>query len=149
LLVVVLAVSGFVTAGCAKQSLQAPVKPTAASRLNAICEQADHELATIDRHKIQPYPQVFGRFIEEAAEESQKVDQTTVTDVRRLPVSPRKGLALTDLARTQAELRAIVRALQRHGPSFRDLPHGVLLRFLEANSGCGQVKVTKPIAVKA
>lgn len=149
LLVAALAVASLGAAGCGKQSMQVRAKSSATSRLNVICEQAGRELATIDRHKIQPNPQVIGRLIEEAAEESRKVDEETVSRVRRLPVSPRKGLALADLAHTQAELRAFVRALQHHGPSFGDLPHRLLLRFLEVNGGCGQVKVTKPITVKA
>jgi hypothetical protein len=133
--------------GCGAQSRHASVKPTAASRLTAVCDEAGHELLTIDRHKIQPDAQVLGRLIEEAAEESERVDKATVASVRRLPTSTRTAEALADLARSRVELQAIVRVVRRHGISYADIPQGLPLHFLEANGGCGRVQIRKPTTV--
>lgn len=140
-IVVAVALVGLSASGCGKQSR---TTPSAAARLTAICDEAGHELLTIDRHKIQPYPRFMGKLIEEAAEESEKVDEATATNVRRIPASPRTGQALADLARSRAELQAIVRFVQHHGVAVTDLPPGIMLRLITANAGCFRVQARKP-----
>ena len=111
----------------------------------SIHAEGRNELLTIDRHKIQPHAGFVGKLIEEAAEESEKVDEATAAEVRREPVSARTGPALADLARSRAELRAIVRVVQHDGVAVGDYPPLLLLRFVEANGGCFRVQSRKPI----
>jgi hypothetical protein len=140
-----LAIAGLSASGCGGQSPRTPAQQSATSRLAAICDEGRNELLTIDRHKIQPHAGFVGKLIEEAAEESEKVDEATAAEVRREPVSARTGQALADLARSRAELRAIVRVVQHDGVAVGDYPPLLLLRFVEANGGCFRVQSRKPI----
>ena len=91
----------------------------------------------------------MGKLIEEAAEESEKVDEATAAEVRREPVSARTGQALADLARSRAELRAIVRVVQHDGVAVGDYPPLLLLRFVEANGGASGCRAGSLLADEA
>jgi hypothetical protein len=131
--------------GCGKGSPATLTRESATSQLIAVCSEASHELLTIDQQKLRaPELSVVGRLIEEAATEGEKVDETTAAKMHRLPTNRHTATALAYLAHSRTELQAVVRAVRRHGTEYIDLPRGLLLSFLRANSGCGQVHLRNP-----
>ena len=115
--------------------------PSEAQRLAQACDEAGRELLKIDQHEVPSLPR--GKLVEKDAEESQRLDWETAEEIRLLfPHSALTQRALADLARSQAEIRAIVRKLRRPGT----MPAGLAMQFVRANGGCGRVQIRKPIA---
>jgi hypothetical protein len=89
----------------------------------------------------------MARHLVESAEAGEKLNSTTTAKVLTLPTTSKTRTVLTYLAHSRSELRAIVRAVRRSESSYksRDLPRSLVLAFVRANSGCGVVKLTKPV----
>jgi hypothetical protein len=124
------------------------MRPLATSRVKTVCTEADQELLTIDRHNLRAAgPSLAGVLIEHAAEESVKVDASTSRRLRDLPPDEQRSAALSNIARSETELRAILQTVRSSpGITYGDLPSGTVLRFLRSNSGCGIVRLRTPIA---
>jgi hypothetical protein len=123
--------------GCGKSSPRMQTQ-SETSTLTAVCEEASRELFTIDRQKLStPEASVFGKLIEEGAREGERVDKATGAKVQRVPTSSTTATVLANLAHSRGQLQAVIGAVQRHGVAYSDLPRGLLLSFLRANSGCG------------
>ncbi|MGO9320767.1 MAG: hypothetical protein ACLQBY_08215 [Solirubrobacteraceae bacterium] len=61
----------------------------------AVCDEASHELLTIDQQKLRATElSVVGSLIEHAAAEGEKIDETTTAKVRRLPTNRYTALRL-------------------------------------------------------
>jgi hypothetical protein len=122
--------------------------PPAASRVRTVCTEAAQELQTIDRHNLHAAgPSLEGALIEHAAAESLKIDASTSRRLHDLPPEQQRSAALSNIARNDSELRAILHTVRSSpGIAFGDLPSGTVLRFLRSNGGCGIVRVRTPIA---
>jgi hypothetical protein len=122
--------------------------PTAASRVKTVCTEAARELLTIDRHNLHAAgPRLEGVLIEHAAAESLKIDASTSRRLRDLPPDQQRSIALSDIARSETELLAILQTVRRSpGIAYGDLPSGTVVRFLRSNGGCGIVRLRTPIA---
>jgi hypothetical protein len=121
--------------GCGGGSTSAPP----ASRVRVVCTEAAEELQTIDRHSLRAAgPRLEGALIEHAATESLKVDASTSLRLRDLPASRQRSAALSNITRSESQLRAVLQtAKDSPGIAFGDLPGGTVLRFLKSNVGCG------------
>lgn len=122
-------------AGCGGDSTH----PPAAARVQTVCTQAGKELQKVDRRNLHAAgPKLEGALIEHAAAESLKVDASTSTRLRDLPQDQQRSTALSNIARSETELRAILRTVRSSpGIAYGDLPSGTVLRFLRSNRGCG------------
>jgi hypothetical protein len=95
--------------------------PSEAQRLEQACDEAGQELLKIDQHEVPSLPR--GKVIEKDADESLRVDWETAEQIRLLiSHDAQTQQVLADLARGQAEIRAIVRKLRRPGTIKRDSP---------------------------
>jgi hypothetical protein len=122
-------------AGCGGGSTH----PSTAARVQTVCTQAGKELQKIDRNDLRAAgPKLEGALIEHAAAESLKVDASTSRALRDLPPDQQRSTALSNIARSETELRAILHTVRSsRGIAFRDLPSGTVLRFFRSNRGCG------------
>lgn len=132
--------------GCGQNQPLAATKPSTTSRTKAICEQASHELLTIDQQRLRPELAVIGRLIEEASLAGEKIDASTTAKVQHLPPNSYSATVLTDLAHSRAELQAVIHAVRRHGIAYARLPRSLVISFLKANSGCGHIRLRQPIS---
>jgi hypothetical protein len=130
--------------GCGGGSM----RPVATSRVTTVCTEATQELLTIDRHNLRGAgPRLEGVLIEHAAAESLKVDASTSRRLHDLPPDQQRSAALSNIARSETELRAVLHTVRSSpGIALGDLPSGTLLRFLRSNGGCGTVRLRTPIA---
>jgi hypothetical protein len=121
--------------------------PPATSRVKAACTAASQELLTIDRHNLHAAgPRLEGVLIEHAVAESLKVDASTSRRLRDLPPDQQRSVALSNIARSEIRLRAVLRTIESSpGIAFGALPSGTVVRFLRSNSGCGIVRLRTPI----
>jgi hypothetical protein len=122
-------------AGCGGGSTH----PPAAARIETVCTQAGKQLQKIDRHDLRAAgPKLEGELIEHAAAESLKLDASTSRKLHDLPPDRQRSTALSNIARSETELRAILHIVRSSpGIAYGDLPSGTVLRFLRSNRGCG------------
>ncbi len=84
--------------------------------------------------------------IKHAAAESLKVDASTSLRLRDLPPDQQRSVALSNITRSETELRAILHTVRASpGIAFGDLPSGTVLRFLRSNVGCGTASLRRLI----
>jgi len=131
--------------GCGQNQPLAATEPSTTSRTKAICEQAAHELLTIDQQRLRPELAVIGRIIEEASLAGEKIDASAAAKVQHLPPNSYSATVLIDLARSRAELQTVIHAVRRHGIAYARLPRSLVISFLRANSGCGRIRLRQPI----
>jgi hypothetical protein len=112
-------------------------QPSAASRLTAVCDQSVHEAITAQARFL-PSSEfaVLGRLIEEAAEETEKIDERTAAKVRSLARSEARAAALSNIAAGEETLRTVVSVVRSHGIRYSDLPSGLLSLLVSASGGC-------------
>jgi hypothetical protein len=132
------------TTGCGGGS---PAKTVAAASPTArsVCEEGFRELETIDHHKLVPEASVIGRLIAEAAQESEKVDAHTETELKRVRSPSAAAVPLAYLQHSRIALRKVITVVRAHGSTYQDLPRRLMLDFLYANGGCGVVKTQPPL----
>jgi len=139
-------VAAMMFTGCGEQRRSTATKPSMTSRTNVICEQATHELLTIDQQRLRPELAVIGRLIEEASLAGEKIDASTTAKVQHLPPNSYSATVLADLAHSRAELQAIIHTVRRHGIAYARFPRSLVISFLKANSGCGHIRLRQPIS---
>lgn len=112
-------------------------EPSAASRLTAVCDQSVHE-AIAAQARFLPSSEfaVLGRLIEEAAQETEKIDERTAAKVKSLARSDARTAALSNIAAGELTLRRIVAVVRSHGIRYGDLPSGLLASLVRASGGC-------------
>jgi hypothetical protein len=92
-------------------------------------------------------PSLEGVLIEHAVSKSLRVDSSTSRRLRDLPPDqPSRSTALSNIARSETQLRAILRTVgSSPGIALGDLPSGTLLTFLRSNDGCGIARLRRLI----
>lgn len=131
--------------GCGKSSPSRTPQPDAVpTRLAFICKNAARELQSIDQHSLGSDPYLINSVIGHAANKAEAVENSASASLRRLPNTPETAAALSALARSGAQLRAVVYTLRHQGAGHSGYWRGMLLRFLRASSGCGTVSLRNP-----
>jgi hypothetical protein len=146
---VVVLVSLSAASGCGGKSRTTPTARSATAQLETVCEKGFSESLAIDQRlgKKAVKRSVVARQLVQSAEAGEKLDSAITAKVLALPTTSKTRTVLTYLAHSRSELRAVVRAVRRSESAHksRDLPRSLVLSFVRANSGCGVVKLTKPV----